>query len=307
MVHRVRGTWLAPAVCLLVAARAAAAQIDYQADPGCPDQGTFLTAVAQKSSGATTGMAGAGTLKVQLRATPAGYTGVLERATEGASAPRVLSAARCEDVVEGLALTLALSLVPPVEPPAAVVAVAPAPRPPARGRAVTASLGVRAGGFVSGQPMMGPALAVGFSPRERRSWTVGLEGGLQLSWNRSDLALAPNRARFELLALALAVCPLHVGGERARLGLCGLAEGGLLGGQGIDVAHPRWGRAGWLALGGGLDLEVGLTRRWRLMGGAQVTRPLRKTRFVFAEPAEPVAGTSGLAPSATLAVGARFP
>jgi hypothetical protein len=311
MTRSAHRTWLptiAGGICALMAARAGADPIDYQADAGCPDRGAFLTAAARKSPGAV-GVTGAGPLKVQLRATPTGYTGVLER-RGGLTAARVLSGTRCEDVAEALALTLALSLVPAGEPPAVVAAAAPPPAPPARARTLAVSAGLRGGGFVAHEPMMGPTLGVGLSrggPEVGRFWRVGLEGGVSVSWTRSDLARTPARARFELLAMTLELCPVHAGGGRARLGLCGLAEGGLLGGRGIDIAHPRWGRTGWLALGGGLQLELSLTRRWLLLGSGQVTRPLQTTRFVFAEPAEPVARTAGVVPSAALALAARFP
>jgi hypothetical protein len=299
-------TWLATiagGICALIASRAGAEPIDYQADPGCPDRGAFLKAAARKSAAAGT-LTGAGPLRVQLRATSTGYTGVLERR----EAARVLTGARCEDVAEALALTLALSLVPAAEPPAAVAAVAPPPAPPPRAHRLTISAGLRGGGFVSGEPMLGPALGLGFSPGDQgRFWTVGLAGDLSLSWTRSDLARTPARARFELLALALQLCPVQAGTGRARLGLCALAEGGVLGGQGIDIAHPRWGRAAWLALGGGLRMEIAVTRRWLVVASGQVTRPLQTTRFVFAEPSEPVARTAGVVPAAALALGARFP
>jgi hypothetical protein len=310
------GGWLAAlaaaAAVLAPAPLAAAAEaIDYQADPGCPDQAAFLSAAARKSAGGAGGLVEPGALKIQLRATPAGYTGRLERRGLGdsATAPRVLSAPRCEEVVEALALTLALSLVPAADPEPVVVAVAPGPAPPQRRPGQLAlALGVRAGGFVPGEPGLGPTLSVGLARAgDGRFWTVAFEGGLRLSWNRSDLARSPGRARFELMALGLELCPLHAGAGRARLGVCGLVEAGLLGGQGIEIAHPRWGRAAWLALGGGVDLAIAVSRRWWGMASAQLARPLEETRFVFAEPAETVARTATLVPSGALAVGMRFP
>jgi hypothetical protein len=252
-------------------------------------------------------------LKVEVRATLAGYTGVLEGRPGGqaeALAPRVLSAARCEDVVEALALTLALSRVPAPDrvPEVTVAAAAPPPRAASR-RRLTLGAGLQAGRFVTGAPMLGPAVTLGLTRSERdgERWSLGLEGRVRLSWNRSDVVLAPERARFELMAAALELCPLHLGAGRARVGLCGLVEGGRLGGEGIAIAHPQWGRSGWLALGGGPELAVALTRRWQLVGGAFVTRPLRQTRFVFAEPAEPVARTASVAVAGSLAVAVHFP
>jgi hypothetical protein len=254
-----------------------------------------------------------GPLKVALRATPAGYTGMLERAPGSpgeAPAPRVLSAARCEDVVEALALTLALSLVPPPDrvPEVTVAAAAPAPRVAAR-RRLTLGAGLQAGRFVTGAPMLGTAVALGLARagRDDPRWSLALEGRVRLAWNRSDVVLAPGRARFELMTAALELCPLHLNAGRARLGLCGLAEAGRLGGEGIAIAHPQWGRSAWLALGGGPDLAVALTRRWHLIGSAFVTRPLRQTRFVFAEPAEAVARTAGVAVAGSLALAVHFP
>jgi hypothetical protein len=305
--HRRWISTIVAVVCALVASTAAADQVDYQADAGCPDRGSFLQAAARKSASAS--LTAAGPLKVQLRATPGGYTGVLERRGNGGA--RVLSGARCEEVADALALTLALSLVPPRdEPPAVVAAVAPPPLP-ARGRAAfTLNAGLRGGGGVSGEPMMGVSVGVGLSRSqldEARSWNLALEGGVRLSWNRSDVAGEPARARFELVAASLDLCPVHAGMGRARASLCGLAEAGILSGRGIDVAHPRWGRSAWLALGGGLQLELALTRRWQVVASGQVAWPLLATRFVFTQPDMPVARTAGVVPSATLALAARFP
>jgi hypothetical protein len=52
---------------------------------------------------------------------------------------------------------------------------------------------------------------------------------------------------------------------------------------------------------------VALTRRWQVTASGQVTRPLQATRFVFAQPDQPVARTARVVPSATLALGAHFP
>jgi hypothetical protein len=304
--HRRWLTTIGAVVCALVASTAAAEQVEYQADAGCPDRGTFLQAAARKSAASLTA---AGPLRVQLRATPGGYTGVLERRGNGGA--RVLSGVRCEEVADALALTLALSLVPPRDEPPAVVAAVSPPTVAPRGRtAFTLSAGLRGGGGVSGEPMLGAAVGVGLwrsGLDEARSATVGLEGNVHLSWSRSDVAGEPARARFELLALSLDLCPLHAGVGRARASLCGLAEAGVLGGQGIDIAHPRWGRSAWVALGGSLQLELAMTRRWQVVASGQVARPLWATRFVFTQPDEPVARTAAVVPSATLGLAARFP
>jgi len=292
------------------AARAIEETIEYQAAPGCPDRGAFLQAALRKVPGKKP--AAPGPLKVEVRATLAGYTGTLEKRPdrEGEpAAPRVLSAARCEDVVEALALTLALSLVPPVDPAPEVAVAAAAPRPRATAsRRLTLGAGLQAGRFVAGAPMLGAALALGLTGAAGEApWSLGLEGRVRLSWNRSDVVLAPDRARFELMVAAVELCPLHVGTGRARVGLCGLAEVGRLGGEGIGIAHPQWGRSTWLAFGGGPDVAVALTRRWHLIGTAFISRPLRQTRFVFAEPAEAVARTAGAAFSGSLALAVHFP
>jgi hypothetical protein len=307
---------VATVVLLAPLGAAAAEEIDYRAAPGCPGKDAFVKAAIQKSAGRVVGLAGAGPLKVELRATPAGYTGLLQRVPEGSDptvAPRVLAAARCEDVVEALALTLALSLVPPVEPPGAeqVLAAAPA-RPPSVARAarrLSVGLGVRGGRYLNDAPMLGGALEVGLA-REARSedgwWTAGLEGRLRISWLRNDLVLAPGRARFAVLAAALELCPVHLEG-RLRVGLCLVSEAGRLDGEGIEIAHPQQGRSAWLALGGAAELQLALSRRWHLAGTAQVARPLQQTRFVFADPADPVTRTAAAALAATVTLVALFP
>lgn len=314
-----RSRLLATVVLLAPLAASAAEEIDYRAAPGCPGKDAFVTAAIQKSSGRVVGLAGAGPLKVELRATPAGYTGLLQRVPEGSVptvAPRVLAAARCEDVVEALALTLALSLVAPEEPPPShaeqVVAAAPErPRPVARAsRRLSVGLGVRGGRYLVDAPLLGGALEVGLAREARPGdgwWTAGLEGRLRISWLRNDLVLAPGRARFALLAAALEICPLHLEGGRARVGLCLVSEAGRLDGEGIAIAHPQQGRSAWLALGGAAEVELALTRRWHLAGAAQVARPLQQTSFVFAEPVNPVSRTAAAALAATVTLVAHFP
>jgi hypothetical protein len=308
------GALLAAAIVWPGAARAIDEALEYQADAGCPDRDAFLGAALRKMPGKKP--TAIGLLKVEVRATPAGYTGTLERGPDRGSeppVPRVLSAARCEDVVEALALTVALSLVPPPDPApeVAVTAVAPPPRPPRppTRRHLSLAAGLQAGRFVTGSPMLGAALAVGLTgaASDGARWSVGLEGRLRLSWNRSDVGLAPGRARFELMVAGVELCPVHVRAGRARLGLCGLAEVGRLGGEGIGIPHPRWDGSTWLAFGGGPELAVALTRRWHLIGSAFVSRPLRQTRFIFAEPTEPVARTAGAALSGSLALAVHFP
>jgi hypothetical protein len=299
--------------CLLVSMGSAAARasesIEYQAAAGCPDRGAFLEAAARKAPQAKDGLAAAGPFRIEVKATLAGYSGVLERRAARdavAPAPRVLFAARCADVVEALALTLALSLVP--EPPAAIAAAAPPVVPPAGRGQLTLGTGLQAGRFVDSDSMLGATVAVGYARGERdQRWSLGPEGRLRFSWSRNDVARTAGRARFQLMTAALELCPLHLAGGRARLGLCGLFEAGTLDGEGIGVAHPHRARATWLALGAGPELEVAVTRRWRLVGTAFAARPLQQIRFVFSEPDEPVGRTAGVALSGALALAVHFP
>jgi hypothetical protein len=290
-------------------------RIEYDVAPGCPDRDAFVAAIARRAPGQTPGLSAA-RLHVQVSATPTGYEGVLRREDElGSSEPRTLAADRCEDLVQGFALTVALSLVTPPapEPAAAARAEVPPPEPHegADPRRAYAGVGLRAGAFVAGVPMAGIELEAGLTRggHDGGAW-FGLEWqpALRASWTRSDLPGRSDRARFDLFAGGAELCPAQAGfGRRVRGGLCATAEAGLLRGRGIDVTTPRWASSLWLAAGGGLSSQVALGDRWRILAAAGVQRPLVTTRFVFAEPRMLVASTPAWLVAATVGVAALFP
>jgi hypothetical protein len=81
----------------------------------------------------------------------------------------------------------------------------------------------------------------------------------------------------------------------------------LLRGQGVAIAQPRRAGAPWVAAGGAAVVRLALTPRWALVGAAQLARPLRQTRFAFAEPHTVVAHTPPRASAGSLGVAVRFP
>jgi hypothetical protein len=296
-------------------------EVDYDVAPGCPDRAAFLSDVARRVPGQVSGHSSGSLLnarlKVEVSATPDGFQGVLRREdASGASEPRVLRAARCEDLVQGLALTAALSFVSTSEAPPAVVAARPAEAPTPAASAAERTrpfvgLGVLIGGFVADAPMGGLELTAGLTrpASGSRAWfDLGVDGRIRAAFGRSDLLGSSATARFELYAGGVELCPLHAGfGDRGRVSLCGTGEAGLLRGRGIAIANPRWANATWLTAGGNATVRLRLAGRWQLLGSAGLERPIRRTEFVFAEPRVLVARTPAWVSAGSLAVVAHFP
>jgi hypothetical protein len=290
--------------------------VTYDVAAGCPDRAAFLAQVAQLSPARAPGAKQDARLRIEVSATAEGWRGRLYREdSAGASEPRVLTAKRCADLIDGLALTVALGAVSEAEPWPIVVTRAPATPPilvaTPRRRRLLIGLGLRLGGFVADLPMAGLELTGGLAqvdPEPKTGLALAWEGHARASLSRSDVGFASPRARFDLYAAGVALCPAHAqAGRRVRLGLCALGEAGLLRGRGIAVANPQWANTAWLNAGAGASLRVALGGRWQALVGAQLARSLHGTRFVFAEPRALVAETTGWVASTSAAVALLFP
>jgi hypothetical protein len=316
-------TWLlllvAPAAAL---ARAAVpTDLEYAADPACPDRERFVAAMDEHAqvlgrdlSAPWSSSSPRPRIRVDIRIDGGGFRGSLERRDKGgASSPRELVSADCAEVASALALTAVLS-----HAPAVTVAARPPPPPGAPATAATAApamahpaewlLGLAGHGSngVSPYYMTGVEVSAGGS----RRWGAGAtwwSARLGAAYARNDWVEGDRAARFALLSARLELCPLGGPlGARLEVGVCGTGEAGWLRGRGVNVAHPRQVDVPWLALGGGVLARGRLTGRWQLEARAAAAHPLRRINFRFDTPDRSVADVRAV--SFTVAVGlvARF-
>jgi hypothetical protein len=163
---------------------------------------------------------------------------------------------------------------PPPPPPPPRPVVAPAP-PPDRKMAV----GVSAVGDMGTLP----GLAYGAEVQGRRRFGALRLAGVGTFLPGQDGRLASGAGgSFQLLAGGLMLCV----GRRPRsidiLGCIG-GEAGQLSGEGLDVNHPRTGRALWMAGRAEVGVTVAVSPRWGADLRVGVVVPVRRPVFVLEE------------------------
>jgi hypothetical protein len=288
-------------------------QLEYVAPPDCPDARAFLSLVKARTGGVwetSSPLSGGPRFAVDIRGGAWGAIGRLRRIDLGASAAREVTGNHCQEVVEALALTTALSL---AEPPATTVLTGLRPagdgaaaQTPSRQWAV--GLGIAAWALLP-RPMPGATLAL---DRHNRQWPARFtvaSPDLRLSFfhGRNHLLQDPGAAGFELTGAGLDVCPAGASGGVLALRLCAIGQVGVLSGYGINVAQPRRVNAAWLATGllGRLGLRLG--RRVLLAAEAGAVVPLRRREFVFDRPRITVASVPAVVPQVGLSAALTIP
>lgn len=273
----------------LPAARAETASVpvavEYEAIEGCPPEADFWAALSSRSSrvqrsevsGATA------TLRVSVILTPQGVLGRLQivrrdRTTE----PRFVEAANCEEVVEALALTAALSVEGDVagtpEPPPPPPAPPPPPEPePAPGDSpytdrrlpidyieaprVTGPEEWKAGlhAYAIGAFVVDERASLGLGAMiviaRRRDTTMTQLLGLGVAASSTASTGGNDSARYNLTSAELVGCPTTFG-EVLLLRPCALFQVGILDAKGQNISNPEHTRDRWWAPGFGLFGEV---------------------------------------------------
>jgi hypothetical protein len=204
--QHVRIAALAGAGCALWAARAAAQDaepihLSYDAPPTCGTEGAFLDIVGRDGGPFVLApeTEPARSFRVHLEGDGPFRGTLVVRESDGAEATREMSGARCDDVVRSLAVLVALSLEPPLPPPAEPLtpetpASAPATPPPGPAEPLPAVPGFAAAIPGAGSPdPSGPSDDGPVSLRPPQGWRLDLSGETTLSTGAMpylDLGLA---------------------------------------------------------------------------------------------------------------------
>jgi hypothetical protein len=313
--HLTRLTFAFLAALAAGTARAAVptAAIRYVAPPGCPGPFKFLSLVEERTAGRWQVRQGDGDsdFVVEIRDGANGKVGRVRRADRAADGAREIASADCGDLVEALALSTVLSLDDSAGKTRAgplTVVTAPALQPVPRSSWIVGG-GASNTFLLPSDAMLGVSI---FVENGRRLWPVGLgirrpDLRLALTHARNDL-LGGDRARFTLSDATLTVCPMGAGfGATVSLGICGIAEAGMLSGEGIAVGTPRTSRFLWAAGGGVVRLRWAPGRRTVVEAHAGGVAPLERTTFIFEMPRVEVARVPAFVASAGFTVGWAIP
>ena len=302
------------APCIVSLARAQApetASIWYRGAEGCPSGADFLVRLERRGLHARLAEVGDPIdFVVTLGDGAEGGRGLLERQTKtGTVSIRRLDGDTCDQVADGIALSLSLANTPEerlgTSPDAVVPAVeAPAPSkpggetakrdsaarppvaPPVRGSRMRWSVGVQ-GDAVSGVApdlLPGGALFLDFAPGNRslpRGASIGLSGFA----NVRGAASGAGDYRLLLIGGRLDACPISIGTATARASPCGSFEVGALraGGTGPWSATAS---GVWTALRAGVRFDVELADPVALEARLEVVAPLARYNIAVADPAE---------------------
>jgi hypothetical protein len=265
---------MAGLVCALMLAGSARAHADaparliYGAPAACPDAAAFAAAVHERAPRALLDEDAPRTFTIAIAASAAGFTGALT--ASDASEPRVLAAARCDDLVAALALITALAI-----DPSALADPPPAPPAPIAARwAADALVGIDLALGVAPDPLIAAALGA----RLRRRDLGHLD--LTILAARDTTRTAAGTAQVTWLTARLSAC-WTAPARSIALDACGDAEAGLLSAAGHDVVRAQDLRRPWLALGGHGAIRWPATARifGELDVGAAI--PLIRDRFYF--------------------------
>ena len=235
----------------------APATLEYSADAGCPDRAAFLERVRARTDRLrlAEGDGPTAVYRVRVGGGPGLAGGSLEVAdASGAASVRAVEGATCTDVVEALALSLALTIDPNASGP--LPRTLPAPGAPSGAAAYAtatpksrwavhgaASLGVDVEEGVTPRWMVGPAATVEASG-ERPTPPAGLQpivrvqvGAVRASSTTSIPGVGS--AQFTWTVGRLALCPVHLTLGRVEAAPCARFDAGVLDAVGAGVTLPK--------------------------------------------------------------------
>lgn len=299
--------WLVSGIVAAISlvARAAHADLVYEAPSSCPDAKAFATEIAARTTHANDDPR---TLHVRIAEESGGFVGHLHLESDGTpSSPRAVEAASCAEVVDALALVAALAVeahakeqaaasepepAKPAEPPLVVAPAKPDTREPRDADATSHARGpretrLRAGAQAAEAALSGGVFSVrAFADVTFRDRAKLVAPSVRLAFSRSadaDRVVPPaGRATLTWTEGSIEGCPLRVAlGGGVSLRPCTELILGVLEGSGSGVSSARdrsrpWaeldvhGRVGWDVLDW-LAIEA--------EGGPTV--PLVREQFVF--------------------------
>jgi hypothetical protein len=331
--------WVASAVFLLSSFAPndeVPVRIRYQAPEGCPKADAFYAALRARTERVRIAVAGedARDFDVRIVRDQAGAVGDLRvRGEKGTTQTRRVEGSSCEEVVQAVALTAALSVDPAASLAPAVPSAAPSPPAPAgsaanpRASASAALLPaspiavapspssrqwiieIGAEGLVAHQLIPSVSAGGAFSASMARvaagAWSPSIE--LSLGYLRNDLFARPADAAAQLSVATLTVCPLRLSFLRqVETRLCALGQGGRLAARGLRVDQPESAARPWWAAGLGGQVRVGLFSKLVLKLDAALVLPLPRHGFVIEDPSRFAGETPVFSPVAGLGIAIRL-
>lgn len=299
--------------------------LEYQAIEGCPSADAFweqLSSRARRVERTEVSQALA-TLRISVIVIPQGVLGRLQIVRpDFTTEPRFVEAANCEEVVQALALTAALSVegevapraepAPPPNPPPST------PTPPSAGDdspytdrrlpieyveppAVTGrddwetqlnGHGIAAY-LVDRHASLGFGGSITFARKRQVLATQML--GLGVSGVTTALTDGASATRFTLTQAEFVGCPTAFG-RTLVLRPCALFQVGILDASGKNISDPESSQDMWWAPGAGLRLEAPAQGVVRFQLALNVVVPLATGTYQVGQPREPVAETMPFSP-----------
>jgi hypothetical protein len=276
--------------------------VRYTGPAGCDDPEPFWRALVERTARVSPSELPSAEilLDVQLQPSRRGVLGMLQIVRAGfATEPRYVEAARCDEVVQALALTAALGIDPealthvpqnanPPEPEGDEV-----PSLPFNWHGALEAEVIGAGAVDAGVNLGGFA-AIAIVAERPSTFAPKLRFGGAAT--RSALFDPTATSRYTLSVVAIDACPFRFGDNSLAVRTCGAFLWGALVGEGRNVSDPESTRRAWLSLGPSLQLEFGITRalHWQLDVAAHV--PLFHQRYYQGLGSDRVASTLAISP-----------
>lgn len=273
----------------------------YEAPPACAARATLEAAVAARAPAVvfTPPADDARVFAVVITETDAGYRGSLAVGSTGGTASRELAAARCDDLVQALALVIALAIDPAaLSAPPSITAPPP---PPAVVRPSPWRAAALIGGGVSGgvTPGAAPAVAV-----EARLVRRGLgHAALTALLGGSERSVGDGDAAFRWLAGRGSLCWQWLHGA-IDADACGHLEMGAINADGMGIARAHEAARTWLAPGAHAAARW-TGRRFLLEAQGGVSVPILRDRYYF-DPGGTIHRTWIATPWILVATGVHF-
>ena len=236
----------------------------------------------------------------RIELTPEGAIGRLTiTEPSGEESSRLVESENCEDLVEALALVVALAIdphaslqspKPPPEPPPEPLPEpeppppppAPPPQPPAEPVEWQAEVlvhAILAAGLAPG-PLPGARIGAGFGTTSPGWLLPSVRVSVALTTERTFVEEAGS-ASFRWTALSLEACPLQVPllPRVVSVRPCAVGEWGWVQATGAEIVDSRSVSARWLAAGGLASLGVSPGRLLRFEARASAISPITRDRF----------------------------
>lgn len=306
-----------PAALLELGAETIALRASYEAAPGCPDRAAFYEALSARSNRVRQANGDEPALEISVRVSRSerGFHGEL-RPSQAPSGARSVDGETCQEVVEALSLTLAMSLdpdahapspppaIPPASPPTALQESAPVAPAPAPSLLLESSLSVLSTWLDGSGPSTGGALSLA-ALRESNGQA---RGSLRLSllFAHSGFPDPPSDHRTRFAALALDACPLRLHHGPLELAPCALAIGGLLELTGRNVTPSETVTRAWWSVGLEAQAAWHLGARFLVQASLAGTTPLIEHRYFTSNPEHVIAETPALSALFRAGFGYRF-